>query len=48
MATLLLVDEAILLIIVVDVQAKTSWVDVLVAPDEEGTEDRLREQVENT
>lgn len=41
-------ELSILLIVVVDVKTKLGRVDVTVAPDEESTEDRLGEQVEDT
>lgn len=47
-AVLLAVDSDILLVIVVDVQAETGGVDATVAPDEQRTEHRLREQIKDT
>ena len=44
----LVLNSRILLVVVVDVEAKTSRVDAAVAPDEEGAKDRLGKDVENT
>jgi hypothetical protein len=41
----LLMDERIT-IVVLDSETKTSGIDATVAPDEEGSEDRLRQEVE--
>jgi hypothetical protein len=43
----LLVDDRIT-IVVLDGKSKTGRVDVLVTPEEEGTEDRLGQEVEDT
>ena len=47
-SVLLVAELRILLIVVVDVEAELRRVDVAVTPDEEGTEDRLGQQVQNT
>lgn len=44
---LLTMDGLILLIIIVDVEAETGWVNATVAPDQKSTEHGLRQQVEN-
>ncbi|KAI7223858.1 hypothetical protein KC333_g99 [Hortaea werneckii] len=47
-AVLLAVNGDILLVVVVDVQTETGGVDAAVAPDEQRTEHRLREQIKDT
>jgi hypothetical protein len=44
----LILNRRVLLVVVVDVKTKTGRVNSAVTPDEEGTEDRLGDQVENT
>lgn len=42
----LLLEHSVV-VVVADLEAEASWVDVAVAPEEEGTEDGLGEEVED-
>jgi len=43
-----LLHDVVAIVIVPDVKTKCSRIDVAVAPDEHGTEDWLRKDIENT